>query len=178
MKKKLFVLLVILAVVLTGVFAAPADIADDATVTLKGSIISDFQHGARVDGVMQSQITITDALKLGGVLFDYAYKSNEDISGAKIYMKYTDFYHTNDSDFIQIKSVLVDSSVPSYDSTDGFEVFDEIKAGVSAKVASIKIVAAQTTDGNDAKGATVTNSVADAPAGDYTATLTFSVKTI
>src|SRR5690554_1434493 len=145
MKKKLFVLLVILAVVLTGVFADdPFVDSGSSVITLKGVIGADFAHGLKDGSSLKSEETIENALAAAGVSFDYAYRSNQ-ANSAKIYMKITDF--TSGDNTIKLKEVSVGGNLKSADDNDptkGILIVDEILAsGSGLNVTAIKIVAAQ-----------------------------------
>ena len=188
MKKKLFVLLVILAVVLTGVFAAPAESNETAEVILKGNIGSLFKHGVVVNGALDASKEFTvDVLTADPPPFQYGYISNKTLSGAKVYMEFTDFKHSNGTDEIQIKDISLSSDGLTYDSGThesgkGVLVFDGIaNTGGNLTSKNIKVIAAQLdVDSGFVSGTAVGDkkSVASAPAGSYTATLTFSVEVI
>ena len=179
MKKKLFVLLVILAVVLTGVFADETEKTayGQSTIMLRGSISSEFVHGV-VDGTtLKPAETFENALAPGGVEFNYGYRSNELVAGGKIYMTVTDFKSGENT--IKIKSIEV-GGTPISDpvGVNGIEIIDGISAtGSSITSATIKIVAAQNDSDTGLDGAQVgeKKSVNSAEPGTYTATLTFKV---
>jgi len=174
MKKKLIVLLVILAVVLTGVFAE-----GEVTVTLAGSIGPVFEHGVLVNGSLQSSKNITGALEAEGSSFDYAYTSNRTMETSKLYMAVTDFLTEGGEHSIQISSITVGGVAASVNAEKGILIFDGIQnvgAG-SFTQKTIKVVAAQTVSGKDYKNDDVVHAVINAENGGYTATLTFSVVT-
>jgi len=175
MKKKLFVLLVILAVVLTGVFAEDDP---EVTVTLTGSIGPVFEHGVLESGNLLASKNITGALLPGGSSFDYAYTSNQTMSNSKLYMSVTDFLTEDETHSIQISSITVGASAATV-GTNGILIFDGIQnVGVgSFTQKTIKVIAAQTESGKDYKNDDVVYAVSNAENGDYTATLTFSVVT-
>lgn len=184
--KKLVAFLIILAVVMTGVFAAPGEPENvqghavqtgEAYVFLQGSVGPVFQHGVVENGTtFYSKKIIGDALKAEGVEFMYGYKSNQ-ILNAKLYMKYSDFKVENTNKSIQIGQVQINSGTPVYDQSKGFVVFDTLGNTGGSVITSVpvKIVAAQTVTGNDAKNVVVTNAVSNAQDGEYTAILTFEV---
>ena len=179
MKKKLFVLLVILAVVLTGVFADdPFVDSGSSEIILKGVIGADFAHGLKDGSSLKSEETIENALAEAGVSFDYAYRSNQ-ADSAKIYMKITDF--TSGSNTIKLMTVKVgETSKSSSDIIEGkgIKIVDGIQVtGSGLNSVMIKIVAAQEDTDLGLDGVAVGNkkSVASAEAGTYTAILTFSV---
>lgn len=181
--KKLIALLMILAVVLTGVFAVP-DIQETATVTLTGEIGEFFRHGV-VDGsnlVPQKVYNEPAVFSADGKAFAYGYKSNIPVLNAELYMNYTDFKHTNDTDTIQIAAIHVNGSNVSYDTNKGgFLIFADLdpNGGTSITSKTVTIFAAQTAapGAKDAKNQPLTHAVegTNAPGGTYTATLTFSV---
>ena len=177
MKKKLFVLLVILAVVLSGVFAEPAGKTDSAKIQLKGTVGLIFQHGLFEDGELVSNKSFTtNVLGSGGTTFSYGYLSNQDLTGAKLTMSFTDFLHSDETHSIQIGSILVAGGAPNFDDGD-IVIFDSLTSngGSSVTSKSIKIVAAQAVGGDDVRSASITNAVTGAHEGVYTATLTFKV---
>lgn len=177
MKKKLFVLLVILAVVLSGVFAEPAGKTESAEIQLKGTVGLIFQHGLFEDGeLVSSKSFTTNVLGSSGTTFSYGYLSNQDLTGAKLTMSFTDFVTAGEEHSIQIGSILVAGGAPTFDDDD-IVIFDSLTSngGSSVTSKSIKIVAAQTVSGNDVRGDSITKAVTGAHEGDYTATLTFKV---
>lgn len=181
--KKLVALLVILAVVLTGVFAEDYP---TATVKLIGQIGPLFRHGVVVDGALVASKDFDDAAGANvfgadGTTFDYGYSANQNLVGYKLYLTISDFTTAGQNPkTIQIASVLLGPSkvagVPDPSNNNRITIFDQLTDnGMDITQKSITVKAAQTVSGNDYKGAPVEHAYNNATNGIYTSTLTFSV---
>ena len=179
--KKLIALLMILAVVLTGVFAEPGDQNDQVKVTLKGTVGEYFRHGVKEDDalVYSKLFDSPDVLSATGTTFWYGYKSNQDIAGS-LYVDYIDGFK-KDNDIIQIGTLKIGNTVMTadkYTQGKGFTVFQGLgNTNMNIIASEIVVIAAQAKVGNDPKGVAITNIVDEASKGTYTAILTFEVKT-
>lgn len=190
--KKLIALLMILAVVLTGVFAYGADKDGKVTVSLKGSIGGHFEHGVVNPDDANELLSGMDFTKQGGyevlgengTTFSYGFRSNMALANHRLFMKVGNFLKDGDTTGkqIQIESVSVANSVnPAYDDTNGillYETLGDTSMGVNSK--AIIIVAAQDdkgvgNTGKDFKGLTITHHKGNASDGGYTSTLEFNV---
>ncbi len=181
--KKLIAFLMILAVVLTGVFAEPGDQNDQVKVYLKGTIGEYFRHGVKEGNDLVYTKTFDEenghyVLAAGGTSFTYGYKSNQEIPGV-LYMNYTDF-SDGDGHTIQIGTLEIGGStmtVANYVQQKGFLVFNGfIDSQMQIEEKSILVKAAQVKTGDDPKGIAISNIVGEATKGTYTATLTFEVR--
>lgn len=183
MKKKLFVLLVILAVVLTGVFAVGAE--SEAKVTLQGSIDGLFNHGPVKDGVIKSSLTFSNLFVTGEgkangkVSFDYGYKTNDsEYLGAYFYMAVGDFKSDDNGSEVTFSSIKIDEEAVSgtLASENGYLLGTVTHTNGSLGTFDVELQVAMDGNGNDYKGDSIgARNVEDAEAGDYTATLTFTV---
>lgn len=190
--KRLIALLMILAVVLTGVFAYGADKDGKVTVLLKGSIGGHFEHGVvnpnNANELLSGMDFTADGgyqvLDENGTTFSYGFKSNKALANHRMFMKVGNFLKDGDATgkHIQIQSVSVANSVnPAYDETNGillYQTLGDTSMGVNAK--EIIIVAAQNASGvgntgKDFKGVTIEHHRGNASDGGYTSTLEFSV---
>jgi hypothetical protein len=178
--KKLIALLMILAVVLTGVFAEPGDEQSQVKVYLKGTIGAFFRHGVKENDALVYEKTYQSesVLSATGTNFQYGYQSNQDILGV-LYVDYTDFSDGNNHS-IQIGTLKIGGTAmtaDNYTQGSGFKVFTNLTGtNMSIQEKAIQVIAAQVKAGNDPKGIAISNIVDEAHKGTYTATLTFQVK--
>jgi len=177
--KKLVALLVILAVVLTGVFAEDGDQTSQVKVLLKGTVGEYFRHGVKEGDVLVYGKTYEteDVLSATGTTFQYGYKSNQGIGGS-LYVDYLDGFK-NGNNTIQVGTLKIGGTPMTGDNhTDGkgFEVFAGLgTTNMNIISTEIVVIAAQAKAGNDPLGTAITKIVGEAPKGTYTLTLTFSV---
>jgi len=187
--KKLVAFLIILAVVMTGVFAnGGLAFNQSAEVKLEGKIGAHFEHGVVGDnnillpGKVFERTDDYNALRTEGTSFAYGFKSNKTING-KLYMKVSNFINDGDGDkTIQIKKVQVGQKSNGQLITHadyGIEIFSNLDStDMTLTSQNIQIIAAQEAGDTDyASGEAVSNHVGNAGDGNYTATLTFSIVT-
>ncbi len=173
--KKLIALLMILAVVLTGVFAdGGAAYTTNVHVLLKGLVGPEFLHGVVDNNMLFSSKTINGALDAAGVTFSYGYKTNNALDG-KMYMAVQNFTNIdpNKSGTIQIKEIKIDGSTNFTITGDGILIFDGFTDNNILNSRTIFVKAAQDGNGADYLGGAINNHKANAPHGNYQATLTF-----
>ncbi|WP_155816703.1 hypothetical protein [Sphaerochaeta pleomorpha] len=169
--KRSLIVLVLLSVVLTGVFAV--SLGNPATATLNATIGEYFEHGFHtVEGLYQASVTKNNAFTTDPE-FVYGYRTNG--TGSFTFnMVVGDFVSGENS----VKIAAVSASSPLTPASGGYTVFSFTGSG-SDKIAetTITISPAQTTGGDDHTGAAIEegHSVDSAPAGDYVSTITFSV---
>ncbi|NLZ77416.1 MAG: hypothetical protein GX911_05565 [Spirochaetales bacterium] len=179
--KKLIAFLVILAVVLTGVFAVPepGDQDSQVKVTLRGTVGEYFRHGVKENDelVYEKTYDSENVLSATGTTFSYGYKSNQAIAGS-LYVDYIDGFKKN-NDVIQVGTLKIGGSPMTgadYTQGKGFEVFAQLGlTNMNIISTDIVVIAAQAKAGNDPQGTAITKIVDEAPKGTYTLTLTFSV---
>ncbi len=184
--KKLIALLMILAVVLTGVFAVPYD--SQATVTLNGSIDGMFTHGPMFkDGnEIKSILTFDNVFKADGlngvVEFDYGYKTNDgERLGHKFYMMVSDFESDDVDSTITFSEILIGgvSVLGTNPAASGYLIGAVTNTSGGLGRMTLKFQVAMNNPGGDSKDYRGNNigarNVADAEAGEYTADIVFTV---
>lgn len=188
MKKRSFVILVILALVMGGVFAAPIDAgllatAGTPTATLKAIIGEYLNHGFHKGGdQFLPTIEVTDAFHATNFpAFTYGYATNA-VGTFDITMTVNDFENgtSGASGTVAIASVEVSGGgILSSDKRDyKLFVYDGDGSDAAAeKTITIKVYQNYTTGDKDLDGNAIVaeNTVAGAQAGEYTAEITFTI---
>lgn len=189
--KRLVVILMVLIFSTVGLFASIAyEDIPNAVATLKANIGEFLYHGfadSELDTTFESTLTVEDAFT-AAPSFWYGYKTNA-IGTYVFRMKVTDFENQttrNGStvvDVVKIRSVVSSdhgTTAMTYDA-NGYKLFEEESAVITTSTRSnstqVTITPVTTFSGVDHKSATIEEgqSVADAAAGEYVATVTFSV---
>ncbi len=176
--KRLIALLMILAVVLTGVFAnGGMPYNSDVFVYLKGLVGPEFKHGVvdtENNNMLISSKTIEDALTVNGATFSYGYRTNQALTG-DMYMQVGNFTSTDPAktDTIQIKQIKIDGSTNLTITGNGILIFDDFSDNNILNSISVFVLAALDGTGKDYLGNNIENHKGNAANGEYKATLTF-----
>ena len=169
--KRIFIVLLLLSVLLTGVLAGSLIIT--ATSTLNATIGEYFEHGFHTtDGLYQATVTKNNAFTVDPE-FVYGYRTNGNGSFT-FNMEVGDFISGDN----RVKIASISASSTLIPTSIGYTVFSFSGSG-SDKIGetTITVVPAQTFGGNDHTGAAIAEgeSVDSAAAGEYVSTITFSV---
>ena len=189
MKKRALAIILILVLATAGLFAAPTvTIPADVTATLKATIGEYFYHGfldTPNAGGYYSAKTITDAFNATAPSFTYGYKTNAANSSFTIKMTVADFQNGS-SGVVKISGVTASGAGVLTQTGRDFQLFTFTGDGsekIAQKTITIKPflkftpVDPDLTGPPDITGATIVaeNTVEYAPAGDYTALITFNI---
>ena len=188
MKKRALAIILIVVLATAGLFAAPTvTIPADVTATLKATIGEYFYHGFLTGNVgdtpnaggYYSAKTITDAFNATAPSFTYGYKTNAANSSFTIKMTVADFQNGS-SGVVKISGVTASGAGVLTQTGRDFQLFTFTGDGsekIAQKTITIKPFLTFTSGATDITGATIVaeNTVEDAPAGDYTALITFNI---
>ena len=187
--KRFVVILVVLIFSTVGLFAQINNIAP-AVATLSGNIDQFFNHGFvenNTDTTFVPTIAIRDAFNANTPpSFWYGYRTNA--KGTYIVrMQVSDFINqSNSENVVKIKSVASSANATlTYNATKGYRIFKEdndasLDQTTNYGYTQITITAAKATDKNSVDHTTTyeipeSQTVKGAPAGEYIATITFTV---
>jgi hypothetical protein len=182
MNKKLIALALVLLIAVGGVFANefPTD-EDTVLVTLKGSIGPVFYHGIVESGSYLSSKEVTGAFGATAPSFTYGYETNE---YGPYYLRMTvgDFEQTGVASgttpgVVKIKEVTSNSAGTMQRTGSTYTVFTVPSGNSYSKESALITIYPMKTAGEDHVGDTIgaDETIANAPTGQYVATVTFSV---
>jgi len=193
MKKRTLAILMILVLATAGLFAGTFPTAGNGatslSATLNATIGEYLFHGFNVSGVKyQSSVSVSDAFTTNPVI-TYGYKTNA-VGTYTFQFSISDFIHSAGSATGVVKIASVSSSVAgmAWNTTDSmYDLFSTTSAIVSEdrnNETNITIVPAKSGVTTDHRNQPVTavqvagdgTSGSSAPAGSYTSTLTFAIK--
>jgi len=182
MKKKVLAILLVLVLATAGLFAAPLVIPGDVTATLKANIGEYLEHGFNNNTALyQPTITVLDAFGSTAPSFKYGFKTNA-IGTFRFTMSVGNFIGTP-SGTVKIKSIAKDGvAFTSAQLLSGvYTVLTDSASTSNPRIGESTItITPATVYGSselDHAGAVIADgeTVATAPAGDYTAILTFHI---
>ena len=178
MKKKCLAVCLILAMTVSVLSATPT-LPANVVATLKATLGDYLWHGFVVSGqsAFQSSVEVTNAFGSTAPSFVYGYETNA--AGPYTFrMSVGDFVSSTGT--VKIKDITASGATLSWDNaTSSYTVFTVPTTNTySRSTATLTVYPALvTTDTTDHRGNAISaiNTAAQAPAGDYVATITFSV---
>lgn len=185
MKKRTLAILMILVLATSGLFAVT--VPGTVSAFLKANIGEYFTHGFNNGTTLyNSSIEVQDAFSVNAPSFRYGYKTNATSGNYSFKMTVGDFVNQNTAGSVKIRMVNSSKTITQQGTTNEFEIF--AITGSSADLADEALITIRPflsfTPGDvDITGATITaaNTVngdatnSGAPAGEYIATVSFSI---
>lgn len=181
MKKRALAILMILVLATAGLFAAiTVAIPGDVTATLNATIGEYLSHGFTVAGVKyQPTVTVNGAFAATAPSFTYGYKTNAASGTFAFDMTVGDFISTAGT--VKIKEVTSTVAVLGHIPTSRvYQLFNYVGTGIEKTgetTITIKPFLTYTAGDVDITNTAITalQAVNGAPAGDYSATVSFSI---
>jgi len=179
MKKKCLIVCLALAMTVSVLPATPT-LPANAIVSLKATLGDYLWHGFVVSGqsAFQSSVEVTNAFGSTAPSFVYGYETN---AAGPYYLRMSvgDF-DNGDTGVVKIKSITASGTTLTWNSsTSSYTVFTVPSTNTYSRSTATFTVypALETTDTTDHRGNTISaiNTAAQAPAGDYVATITSNV---